>query len=106
MDDVLDALRAGLPLVFFLLLLQARAPYAQRVCTACAARVRRMRSASAPHAQRICTACAARVRRMRSACAPCACAPHARSLPAAAEGLLVRPYADSTMPIAPCILEY
>ena len=44
MDDVLDALRAGLPLVFFLLLLQASAPHAQRVCAACAARVRRVRA--------------------------------------------------------------
>ena len=44
MDDVLDALRAGLPLVFFLLLLQARAPHAHRICTACAAHVRRVRA--------------------------------------------------------------
>jgi len=89
MDDVLDALRAGLPLVFFLLLLQARAPHAHRICTACAPHLQCICTASAPHAQRICTACAAHLHRMRSACAPCACAPHARSLPPAAEGILV-----------------
>ena len=44
MDDVLDALRAGLPLVFFLLLLQARAPHVHRMCTACAAHVHRVRA--------------------------------------------------------------
>ena len=61
MDDVLDALRAGLPLVVFLLLLQARAPHAHRICTA-----------SAPHLHRMRTACAVCV---RTACtlASCCC---------------------------------
>ena len=77
MDDVLDALRAGLPLVFFLLLLQARAPHAHRMRTAsaphahrmrtaCAPHVHRMRTASAPHAHRMCTVCAAHVHRVRA----------------------------------------
>ena len=57
MDDVLDAMRAGLPLVCFLLLLQACAP-----CTPCAC---------APHVH---VHVHVHVHRMACACAPCACA--------------------------------
>ena len=69
MDDVLDAMRAGLPLVCFLLLLQACVLWLclctmYAMCTACA----------------LCEPC---VHRM---CMYLACAPHARLLPAA-EGI-------------------